>query len=122
MANEENLTPWQKGQSGNPNGRPRKFVTLMKDQGYKVSEINDTLRALLACTAKELAELYKDENATGLERAVAKSIFTAIKSGDLRNLETILSRTFGQPKQSFEATIQEQPFFPEEDPEKGEES
>ena len=116
MANDDNIIPFQfkPGQSGNPNGRPRKFVTPMKDLGYKVSEINDTLKALLACTIKELKEIGEHDDATVLERMVAKSIFEAMKTGNLRSLETILSRVFGHPKQSFEQTITEQPLFPDE--------
>ena len=35
MANEQNLIPVQKGEIRNPNGRPRKYVSLLKQQGYK---------------------------------------------------------------------------------------
>ena len=42
MANEQNLKPFKKGEVANPNGRPKKYVTLLKESGYKLSEINDT--------------------------------------------------------------------------------
>ncbi len=35
MANEQNLRPAKKGEVRNPNGRPRKFVSALKEQGYK---------------------------------------------------------------------------------------
>jgi len=45
MANEQNLKPFKKGEVANPNGRPRKYVSLLKEQGYKLAEINDTIQA-----------------------------------------------------------------------------
>ena len=48
MANEQNLTPFKKGEVANPNGRPKKYVTLLKEQGYKLAEINDTIQAMLS--------------------------------------------------------------------------
>ena len=48
MANNHNLKPAQKGEVRNPNGRPRKFVSLLKEQGYKLSEVNDAIQVLLS--------------------------------------------------------------------------
>ncbi len=55
MANEQNLTPFKKGEVANPNGRPKKYVTLLKEQGYKLAEINDTIQAMLSMDLDELA-------------------------------------------------------------------
>ena len=110
--NEE--TQFKKGQSGNPNGRPRKFVTLLKEQGYKASEINDTLMALLSMNVDELKNVFEDKNATVLEKAVANAIKKSIEKGSLYNIETVISRAFGKPKETQDVTIvAEQPLFPD---------
>lgn len=114
VANPKNLIgkEFKKGQSGNPNGRPRKFATTMKDQGYKLSEINDTFQVLLSLNLEELKGVYENKDSTVLEKVVARSIQESIKKGDMKNIESILTRSFGQPKQQIEQTIHETPKEP----------
>ena len=54
MAFPNDDTKFKPGESGNPNGRPRKFVSELRSQGYKLSEINDTLMVLLSMDIEEL--------------------------------------------------------------------
>lgn len=106
-----NNKPFKKGQSGNPNGRPRKFVTTLKDIGYKRSEINDTIQAMLAMDKDELTDAMKNPKATILEMTVASAMKKSIEKGSLYSIETLLSRVFGMPKQEIEQTIIERPIF-----------
>jgi hypothetical protein len=104
-------TEFKKGQSGNPNGRPRKYVSLLKEQGYKRSEINDTIQAMMAMDMVELKEVYDNPKATILEKTIANAMRKSLEKGTLYSLETLLSRVFGQPKQEVEQTIIEKPIF-----------
>jgi hypothetical protein len=106
-----NNKPFKKGQSGNPNGRPRKYVSLLKEQGYKRSEINDTIQAMMAMDMVELKEVYDNPKATILEKTIANAMRKSLEKGTLYSLETLLSRVFGQPKQEVEQTIIEKPIF-----------
>ena len=110
IPNEE-LNQFQKGTSGNPNGRPRKFVSLLASQGYTRSEINDTLQAMMSMTIEELAEVYKEPKATILEKTVANAMKKSLEKGTLYSLETLLSRVYGQPKQEVAASITPQPIW-----------
>ena len=107
----ENLKPFKKGQSGNPNGRPRKFVTTLKEIGYKRSEINDTIQAMMAMDKDELTDVFKNPKATILEITIASAMKKSIEKGTLYSMETLLSRVFGMPKQEVEQTIIERPIF-----------
>ena len=102
---KENILPfsWKKGQSGNPNGRPRKFVCQLKDMGYNKQDITQTIENMMAMTITELAEVFKDENATVLEKTVANAIKRGIDKGTLYSIETLLNRVYGQPKQEVES-------------------
>lgn len=110
IPNEE-LNQFKKGTSGNPNGRPRKFVSLLASQGYTRSEINDTLQAMMSMTIEELAEVYKEPKATILEKTVANAMKKSLEKGTLYSLETLLSRVYGQPKQEVAASITPQPIW-----------
>ena len=92
------------GESGNPNGRPSKYVSLLKDQGYKLSEINDSIMALLSMDINELKEVFENPKATVLEKAVAGAIRKSIEKGSLYNIETIITRAMGKPKESNDHT------------------
>jgi hypothetical protein len=110
--NTSGLVQWVKGQSGNPNGRPKKMVTKAKEFGYTNSQVNDTLKVLLTMNYTDLEMVAEDNQATMLEALVSKALIKGHKKGDMKVLDTLLSRVFGQPKQSFETTITEQPIFP----------
>ena len=110
----DNLKPWKPGQSGNPNGRPKKYTTALKEMGYKLSEINDTIQNILGMNVDELKDVWDDANATVLEKTVANALRRGIEKGSLYNLETLLSRVYGQPKQAIEHELTlQQPLFPD---------
>ena len=98
--NKENILPysWKKGQSGNPAGRPRKFVCQLKDMGYNKQDINQTIENMMAMTLDELADIYKNEMSTILERTIANAMRKSLERGSLYSLETLISRVHGTPK------------------------
>lgn len=100
MANNQNLKPFKKGEVANPNGRPRKYVSLLKDAGYKVSEINDTIQNMMAMDLEELADVYENPKATILEKTIANAMVKSLQKGSLYSLETLLTRVYGKPKET----------------------
>ena len=91
-----------KGISGNLRGRPPKFVTALKAEGYKQSEINDCICVMLSLTEKQLYQIPLNPNATTLELMIAAALRRSIKTGSLNALEILVSRAFGKPKEVLE--------------------
>lgn len=94
------LTRPAKGETMNPNGRPKKYVTLLKEQGYKLAEINDTIQAMLSMDLDELKEVWQNPKATILEKTIANAMRKSLEKGSLYSIETLLSRVYGKPKET----------------------
>jgi hypothetical protein len=102
MANEKNLKPAKKGEpSRNPNGRPKKFTTLLKEQGYKLSEINDTIQVMMSMTMDELKEIHDSEDVTIMEKTIANALFKSWRKGSLYSIDTLMNRVYGKPKEQM---------------------
>ena len=94
--------PFEAGESGNPNGRPRKYISLLKEQGYKLSEINDSIQALMSMDEEELKSVSTNDKATVLEKTIAKAILKSMGNGSLYSLDTLLTRVYGKPKEQMD--------------------
>ena len=101
----KNLKPYKKGQSGNRNGRPKKYVLALKKEGYKLSEINDTIQALMTMSVEELRDVWESEESNVLEKMVAGAIRKSLEKGNLESMETLLNRVYGKPKEKIEQDV-----------------
>ncbi len=94
-----------KGETSNPNGRPRKFISQLKKEGYKQSEIFDAIQVLISMQPDELNNVRLNPKATVLEITIASAILRSIEKGELDSLETLLTRIYGKPKEKVEQEI-----------------
>ena len=106
-------------QSGTKPTKETRFLIIalhadLRESGYKLSEINDTVQVMLSMKKAELEIVQEDEDATIMERTIASAMIKSLKSKSLYSLETLLSRAFGQPKQEVSTEIiLPQPLFPD---------
>jgi hypothetical protein len=95
---------WEKGVSGNPNGRPRKYVSLLKEQGYKLAEVNDCIQAIMSMDMQELKSVWDNPKATVLEKTIAGALRKSLEKGSLYSIDTLLTRVYGKPKETAHIT------------------
>ena len=88
----------------NPNGRPRKYVSQLRAQGYKLAEVNDCIQVMMSMTVEELKTVWDNPKATVLEKTIAAAIKKSIEKGSLYSMETLLTRVYGKPKEQLDQT------------------
>lgn len=93
MPNPENIVPhsFKPGQSGNPNGRPK-----------KLPKIDDLLADILG------NEEDKDSEA----HAILMGLVKQAKGGNVKAAEILLDRAYGKAKQSIDHTTKGESFNP----------
>lgn len=91
---------FKKGEVANPTGRPRKYVSELKEQGYRLSEINDCIQVMISMDIEELKAVWDNPKATILEKTISIALRKGLEKGSLYSIETLLTRVFGKPKES----------------------
>lgn len=107
----DNLTPWQRGQSGNPSGRPRKVLNQLQE--LTGLEFNTTLsredkftilESLLEMPLADLKTIATDSQAPAFVVIAAKAILSDASKSRLNALAELFDRFYGKPKQAAEIT------------------
>lgn len=102
MANEENLIPYQKGQSGNPKGRPKgskNRSTIAK----KWLQVEQDLKNPLTSEIETMSQ----------EDLMTLALIKKARKGDVQAYQKLLDSAYGAPVQQIEQTNIEQPLFPD---------
>jgi hypothetical protein len=108
----ENLKPFAKGEDDRRymEGRPKKLITLMKDIGYTKTQVEETMLAMLALSRKELEKIDRGDEYTIMERTIAGALLKGHDKNSLFNLEMLLTRSQGKPKETIDQTIESKNF------------
>lgn len=95
---------FQKGQSGNPNGRPKLPFDVEATRQMNQIDVARAISRYLQLPISELQDKLKDKNESSLNLMVASVIYHAIKKGDQSRLNLILDRCVGKVKDKVEVS------------------
>ena len=102
MANEENLIPYKKGESGNPNGRPKgsKNRSTIAKKWLKITE---NAKNPISSKQEDLSQ----------EDLMTLALLRKARNGDVNAYKALMDSAFGSPVQQIDQNITEQPLFPD---------
>jgi len=103
IPNEE-IGQFKPGESGNPEGRPRKIYTILKKSGYSKDDAREAFHEMAWSSLEDLKKLFEDPNAPVIIKVIAAAYKEAIKKGDYRFVKEIIEQTIGKPKQDIDVT------------------
>ena len=108
----ENLKPFKPGEDERRHmqGRPQKLITQMKEIGYTKTQVEETMLSMLSLGRKELEKIDKGDEYTIMERTIAGALLKGHDKNSLFNLEMLLTRSQGKPKETIDQTIQSKNF------------
>ncbi len=117
MANNENLIPAKKGEVRNPDGRPKKVETILKEvflaeYNVKLSagQTSDIIQSILTKSRTELIELAKNDELPFWISMIAKKATRDYERGSIHLLEILFDRVYGKPKETQHQTIESKNF------------
>jgi len=102
MANEDNLIPYKKGQSGNPKGRPvgsKNRSTIAK----RWLSVEQNLKNPLTSELEDMSQ----------EDLMTLALIKKAREGDTQAYQKLMDSAYGAPLQQIEQTNIEQPLFPD---------
>jgi hypothetical protein len=97
-----NLKPFEKGESGNPNGRP-KGSKNRSTIARKWLEVNQSLKNPLTGESEIMSQ----------EDLMTLALIKKAREGDVSAYKALMDSGYGAPLQQIEQTNIEQPLFPD---------
>jgi len=104
MPNPENIEPYKMkpGQTLNPNGRPKRIYTILKESGYSKEDIGDAFKEIGWQTIEDLQEIVDDPKKPVILKVIARAFIKGADKGDFRYVSEILQHVIGKPKEQSE--------------------
>jgi hypothetical protein len=103
MAGYKKIEPrWEKGESGNPNGRP-KGSKNRSTIARRWLEVNQNLKNPLTGENETMSQ----------EDLMTLALIKKAREGDVNAYKALMDSGYGAPVQQIEQTLLEQPLFPD---------
>ena len=96
-----NTEGFKKGVSGNPNGAPKKLITIAREQDFSERDFISMCKALLMLNMDELKERAMNPTTVAMEVNICTAIKEDIKRGRITTIASLAERCWGKPKEKL---------------------
>jgi len=110
--NKNLRTPWKKGETGNPNGRPKSMETIIteyfldeKNMKLTKTQVQDIIKNILSKNRNDLTELANNEDLPFWIALIAKKAKRDFEKGSIHILDVLFDRVYGKPKEEVDTNI-----------------
>lgn len=96
---------FKKGQSGNPNGRPKKILRILKDSGYTKADVLHAFEQMGWKDEKQINKILQDKKSPAIVLVIAQAFVKAIRTGEYRYVNEIMQYSIGKPVEEHKHEI-----------------
>lgn len=110
--NKNLRTPWKKGETGNPKGRPKSMETIIteyfldeKNMKLTKTQVQDIIKNILSKNRNDLTDLANNEDLPFWIALIAKKAKRDFEKGSIHILDVLFDRVYGKPKEEVDTNI-----------------
>jgi hypothetical protein len=97
--------PFQKGQSGNPGGRPKVKGALAEIEDFNSAELRKIVSKNFRLTKPEVKAAGESDTLPCIEVAIARAIHKGIVTGEVSRIMPLIERTCGKVKEEADVNM-----------------
>lgn len=88
---------YKPGTSGNLKGRPKSYITILKELGYSKPVLATMVAEIMFMPFYEVSELANSASEPSIRVTVARAFYKAARSGEYKYIADYLVLLFGRP-------------------------
>lgn len=92
---------FKRGEVGNPNGAPKKLITIAREDDFSERDFIAMCKALLMLNMEQLKERATSPTTVAMEVNICTAIREDIKRGRITTIASLAERCWGKPKEKL---------------------